>query len=242
MDRQAGESLTMQVPQEETLQHTLLGKRTGEILIEMGALSPEQLEEALAEQRVTHKRLGEIALEKGWVAKPDLLRALARRLGVEYVDIHSAKLDPVASDLISQRDARRYSALPVSFVNEHTILVAMADPSNIVAIDDLRILTGFDIEPAVADPDDILAALAKLKASDEQVSEQLSMRTSETEEEPTHEEMRDIREQVDAAPVVKLVNGTWPVRPTRAHPTSISNRRPRRCWCGSGTTAFFTRR
>jgi len=85
--------------------------------------------------------------------------------------------------------------------------VAMADPSNIVAIDDLRILTGFDIEPAVADAEDITAALAKLKASDEQVSDQLSMRTSETEEEAGPDEMRDIREQVDAAPVVKLVNG-----------------------------------
>jgi type IV pilus assembly protein PilB len=197
---------SMQVPKEETLQHSLWGKRTGEILIEMGVLTQEQLEQALAEQRTSHVRVGEIALAKGWVSKNDLLQALARRLGVKYVDIPAVHLDPVASDLISQRDARRYGALPVSFVNEHTVLVAMADPSNIVAIDDLRILTGFDIEPAVADAEDIAAALAKLKASDEQVSEQLAMRTSDAEEEGGHDE-RDIREQVDAAPVVKLVNG-----------------------------------
>jgi type IV pilus assembly protein PilB len=197
---------SMQVPKEETLQHSLWGKRTGEILIEMGVLTQDQLEQALAEQRVSHVRVGEIALAKGWVSKNDLLQALARRLGVKYVDIPAVRLDPVASELISQRDARRYGALPVSFVNEHTVLVAMADPSNIVAIDDLRILTGFDIEPAVADAEDIAAALAKLKASDESVSEQLAMRTSDAEEEGSHDE-RDIREQVDAAPVVKLVNG-----------------------------------
>ncbi|MCL5734780.1 MAG: Flp pilus assembly complex ATPase component TadA [Actinobacteria bacterium] len=197
----------MQLPKEETLQHGLLGKRTGEILIEMGALTHDQLEQALAEQRITHRRVGEIALAKGWVKKHELLQALARRLGVKYVDLPSARVDPVASDLISQRDARRYAALPVSFVNEHTVLVAMADPSNIVAVDDLRILLGFDIEPAVADPEDLVAALAKLRVSDEQVTEQLAMRTSEAEEEASLEELRDIREQVDAAPVVKLVNG-----------------------------------
>ena len=173
----------------------------------MGVLTQDQLEQALAEQRISHRRVGEIALAKGWVSKNDLLQALARRLGVKYIDLPTHRLDPVASELISQRDARRYSALPISFVNEHTVLVAMADPSNIVAVDDLRILTGFDIEPAVADAEDIVAALAKLKATDEQVSEQLAMRTSETEEEGSHDELKDIREQVDAAPVVKLVNG-----------------------------------
>jgi type IV pilus assembly protein PilB len=197
----------MQVRKEETLPHNLWGKRTGEILIEMGLLTPDQLEQVLAEQRVSHKRVGEIALSKGWVGKQDLYKALARRLGVKYVDLPSVRVDSVAAELISQRDARRYCALPVGFVNEQTLLVAMSDPSNIVAIDDLRILTGFDIEPAVADAEDIVAALAKLKASDEQVNEQLAMRTSESEEENAHDEMGDIREQVDAAPVVKLVNG-----------------------------------
>jgi type IV pilus assembly protein PilB len=197
----------MQVRKEETLPHNLWGKRTGEILIEMGLLTQDQLEQVLAEQRVSHKRVGEIALSKGWVAKQDLYKALARRLGVKYVDLPSVRVDSVAAELISQKDARRYCALPVGFVNEQTVLVAMSDPSNIVAIDDLRILTGFDIEPAVADAEDIVAALAKLKASDEQVSEQLAMRTSESEEESAHDDMGDIREQVDAAPVVKLVNG-----------------------------------
>ena len=98
-------------------------------------------------------------------------------------------------------------ALPISFVNEHTVLVAMADPSNIVAIDDLRILTGFDIEPAVADAEDITAALVEAQGLRRSGHRTLALRGSDGEEEVGHDELRDIREQVDAAPVVKLVNG-----------------------------------
>jgi type IV pilus assembly protein PilB len=200
--------VTAQLPKEQTIENKLWGnKRTGEILIEMGALTQDQLEQALAEQRVSHLRIGEIALAKGWVKKGELLQALACRLGVKFIDLSATRIDQVAADLISQRDARRYGALPIGFVNEHTVLVAMADPSNIVAIDDLRILTGFDIEPAVADADDISGALAKLKASDEQVADQLAFQSDESEEDSGHDELKDIREQVDAAPVVKLVNG-----------------------------------
>src|SRR5665647_1215513 len=154
----------MQTAKHDSGQKRLAGKPTGEVLIDMGLLTQEQVDLATAEQQESHQRIGEIVLAKGWVTKSDLLQALARRLGVKYLDLGGIRIDPVALELISERDARRYAAIPVGFVDEHTVLVAMADPSNIVAIDDLRILTGFDIVPAVADADDIAAALAKLKA------------------------------------------------------------------------------
>ena len=197
----------MQAAREENLQRKVVGKRTGDVLIEMGLLTPEQVEEVLAEQRVSHLRLGDIALAKGWVTKRDLMGALASRLGVKYLDLAEIRVDSVATDLVSEKDARRYSAVPVSFVDDHTILVAMADPSNIVAIDDLRILTGFDIEPAIATGEDIVEMLAKMRRADDQISEQLETRAPDGGEEPSLDELRDIREQVDAAPVVKLVNG-----------------------------------
>ncbi|MFH0917443.1 MAG: ATPase, T2SS/T4P/T4SS family [bacterium] len=197
----------MQAAREENLQRKVVGKRTGDVLIEMGLLTPDQVDEVLAEQRVSHLRVGDIALAKGWVTKRDLMEALASRLGVRYLDLTEIRMDPVATDLVSEKDARRYSAVPVSFVDEHTILVAMADPSNIVAIDDLRILTGFDIEPAIATGEDIVDMLAKMRRADDQISEQLETRAPDGGEEPSLDELRDIREQVDAAPVVKLVNG-----------------------------------
>jgi len=174
----------------------------------MGVLTPEQVEQAIAEQRLTHQRIGDIVVAKGWVKKHELMEALARRIGVRYLDLATVKVDPLAADLISERDARRYSAMPVGFSDEHTLLVAMADPSNIVAIDDLRILTGFDIEPALVSGEDLAEMLSKLKpAVDDQLSQHLETRVAEGEEEANLEETRDLREQVDAAPVVKLVNG-----------------------------------
>ena len=196
----------MQIPEGETTQRKLVAKRTGEVLIEMGVLTQEQLDEVIAEQRISHLRLGDIALAKGWLTKDDLMEALGRRLGVKYLDLTSIRIDGVAADLISQKDARRYSAVPVAFVDDHTVLVAMADPANIVAIDDLRILTGYDIEPAIAAGEDILESITKMNRLDEQVADHMEERSS-LEDDVSVEDVRDIREQVDAAPVVKLVNG-----------------------------------
>ncbi len=195
-----------QSPQQPVQQRKLSGKRTGEVLVEMGVLTPEQVEEAIAEQRTSRQRIGDIALEKGWVTKAKLMEALAMRLGVKYLDLANTRVDPVVSDLISEKDARRYAAVPVTLVNDHTLLVAMADPSNIVAIDDLRILTGYDIEPAIATNDDIVTMLGSMKRPDDHIAEDEDAK-GPSDEPTTQVELRDIREQVDAAPVVKLVNG-----------------------------------
>ena len=197
----------MQTAKHDGAQKRLAGKPTGEVLVDMGLLTQEQVDLATAEQQHSHQRLGEIALAKGWVTKGDLMQALARRLGVQYLDLAGTRIDTVALELISERDARRYSAIPVGFVDEHTVLVAMADPSNIVAIDDLRILTGFDIEPGLASNDEIIEMLSKLRSVGGTLSDGLDAKVGASEEEAIVDDMRDIREQVEAAPVVKLVNG-----------------------------------
>ncbi len=197
----------MQQIRNDNPQKRLVGKPTGEVLVDMGLLTQEQLDQAAAEQQHSHLRIGEIAMSKGWVTKGDMMQALARRLGCKYLDLAGTRIDPVALELISERDARRYAAIPVSFVDEHTVLVAMADPSNIVAVDDLRILTGFDIEPGLAGNDEIIEMLSKLRSVGGQLSEGLDTKVSTSDEEVIADEMGDIREQVEAAPVVKLVNG-----------------------------------
>lgn len=197
----------MQAPKEETVRRRTWGKRAAEILVEQGRLTPQQLEQALVEQLADPTLvLSDILLSRKWVKKAEFMEALARSLGVKYVDLPSVRVDPLASQLLTQRDAHRYKVVPLGYVNDHTLLVAMAEPSNIVTIDDLRILTGLDIEPALADPDDILAALAKIRTTEDQASEQFEMRNDE-DALAGLEELGDIREQVDAAPVVKLVNG-----------------------------------
>jgi type IV pilus assembly protein PilB len=192
--------------EENVQQRKLSGKRTGEVLVEMGILTAAQVDLAIEEQRTTRQRIGDIALAKGWCTKAKLMEALAMRLGVKYLDLSNTRVDPVTADLVSEKDARRYSAIPISFVDDHTLLVAMADPSNIVAIDDLRILTGFDIEPAIATQDDIGTLLSNMKPKDDAIAEDIESK-GESDDTLGQNELRDIREQVDAAPVVKLVNG-----------------------------------
>ncbi len=188
-------------------QHRLWGKRAAEILVETGALTREQFERALSEHRASPDVwIGDIILARNWVKKGQLMEALARSLGVKYVDLHAVRVDPLAATLLSQRDAHRYKALPLGYVNDHTVAVAMAEPSNLVTIDDLRILTGLDIQPVLAEGEEILAVLSKMRSAEEDV-DTLDDTPAGEGEEASSNELKDIREQVDAAPVVKLVNG-----------------------------------
>ena len=195
----------MQVNSEEIQSRKPVKQRTGEILLEMGLITPQQLEEALDEQKHTHLRIGEVLLQRGWIKGAELTKALARRLGVQFLDLEEMRVDPSAAGLITDRDARRYAAIPVAYVNDHTLLVAMVNPSNVFALDDLRILTGYDIEAAIATEEDVFAQISKLRRLDENVAENVDERAA-TASEITADEMRDIREQIDEAPIVKLVN------------------------------------
>ncbi|MHB0978509.1 MAG: GspE/PulE family protein [Thermoleophilia bacterium] len=194
----------MQLPSEELPQRRPGKKRTGEILVEMGLLTPQQLEEALEEQRTSHLRIGEIFVAKGWITHVELTEALARRLGVRFLDLGGLKIDTSAANLITEKDARRYAAIPVSYVDDHTLLVAMVDPANIFAIDDLRILTGYDIEPAIGTEEDIFGQISKLRSLEDKVGANLDDTVDSGELSAT--DVRDIREQLDEAPIVKLVN------------------------------------
>jgi type IV pilus assembly protein PilB len=195
----------MQVNSEEIQTRKPVKQRTGEILLEMGLITPQQLEEALDEQKRTHLRIGEILLQHGWIKGAELTKALARRLGVQFLDLEEIRVDPSAAGLISDKDARRYAAIPVGYVNDHTLLVAMVNPSNVFALDDLRIMTGYDIEAAISTEEDVFAQISKLRRLDDNVAENLDERVASSSE-VTADEMRDIREQVDEAPIVKLVN------------------------------------
>lgn len=194
----------MQLQREEIPQRRAGKKRTGEILIEMGLITPLQLEEALNEQKTSHLRLGEILMSQGLLTGIELTEALARRFGVQFVDLGAMKIDASAANLITEKDARRYAAVPISYVDDHTVLVAMVDPANIFAIDDLRILTGYDIEPAIATEEDIFAQISKLRRLEDKVGGSLDDQFVPGE--LSADDVRDIREQMDEAPIVKLVN------------------------------------
>jgi type IV pilus assembly protein PilB len=128
----------------------------GTLLVRDGLLSTEQLEHALAEKEQTERRLGEIVVSLGWVPATELARLLAEQHGLEYIDLASTHVDPAALSLLPEKYARRYEALPIRFLAEDIVLVAVADPTNVVASDDLRLAIGLNVRVAVAAAPDLM--------------------------------------------------------------------------------------
>ncbi|MBA2624962.1 MAG: type II secretion system protein GspE, partial [Acidimicrobiia bacterium] len=121
-------------------------ERLGDILLETGALKAEDLEVALAAQQDVSERIGKILLDKGLVRPADLLRALARQSGVRVVDLDAQQVDWNLARTVPPGMARRHRALPVGFEGER-VIVAMANPSDVFALDDLRTATGRELVP-----------------------------------------------------------------------------------------------
>src|SRR5438876_6451533 len=126
----------------------------GELLVRAGHLTWERLEQALAEQRSLAKptRIGEVLVARGWVSPKALAQALAEQHGLEFVDLARVEVEPQASSLLTEQFARRAQVLPVRFLEEDLVQVALADPTNLRTADDLRLALGLNIRLAVADP------------------------------------------------------------------------------------------
>jgi type IV pilus assembly protein PilB len=176
--------------------------RLGDLLKEMGLVSEEQIEAAIARQHETHRRLGQLLIEDGVVTQLDLSRALARKFGVSFLDLTSTNLDSAAAGYIDEKLARRYGAAPIRFLDDDTLLVAMADPQNLLALQDLEIITGFTIQPAIACEEDIYGAISKIYRDHLEVGEN----AQEDARAANESEPADIRDATEDAPIVKLVN------------------------------------
>ena len=177
--------------------------RLGDILQDMGLANEAQVTAALGRQKETRKRLGQLLVDDGVLTELDLARALAAKFGVSYIDLSAVTLDAAASGYIDERLARRYGVAPVGFADDNTLLVAMVDPQNLVALQDLEIITGFAISPAIASEEDIYGAISKIYRDRPEIDEARAVEDgfAELEGEPA-----DIREATEEAPIVKLVN------------------------------------
>jgi len=175
-------------------------KQLGQILIELGYITPEQLEVALEEHRKTPKSLGRVLIDMGMIKEPDLVRALAEQVGLEFVDLTDYPIDPTATALLPEALARRYRALPIGD-RDGKLLVAMSDPANVYALDDIRTITGRDVQPLVATANDVERAIAKFAGMDSQVEAMASFAA-----EVDAVEGEDLEAALEDAPIVKLVN------------------------------------
>ncbi|HUH14285.1 MAG TPA: GspE/PulE family protein [Gaiellaceae bacterium] len=173
----------------------------GALLLRDGALSVVQLEQALLENRSSGKRLGEILVDSGLVTATQVSRVLAEQHELPFVDLVHEPVDLGAAGLLPESLARRYSAIPIRFLDDGAILVAVADPTNVVASDDLRIALGAPVRVAVASPVAIEKAIARIYGGELDAADE-----EELEIEAPEAEIVDLREASANAPAIKRVN------------------------------------
>lgn len=172
-------------------------KRIGELMVEVGLLTPEQLDQALLIQQASRERLGDVLITKGFITQNQLIEVLEFQLGIPHVQLSRYRIDPSVLKLIPERLAKSYQAIP--FRKEGTRLyVAMFDPLDYYAIDDMRMSTGFTIQPALASREDVQSAIRRYYEMQETVDAATQSMMPETvaEEDLNRED----------APVVRLLN------------------------------------
>jgi type IV pilus assembly protein PilB len=176
--------------------------RLGRLLIQNQMITEEQLEEALESQDSSGKSLGRLLIEKGMLTEGQLTSVLAEQIGIRYVDLNSYTVDPAATNLVDANLARRYMVIPIDYEGGK-LVVAMADPTNVFALDDMRIMTGMEIMPVVSTKDDIVSAIGRYMHSADEMQEFDELPAMDDFDNADEDELKEAGED---APIVKYVN------------------------------------
>jgi type IV pilus assembly protein PilB len=172
-------------------------RRIGDVIVQLGFAERERVETVVDEGRRAGLALGQALIAAGVVDSGQLAQALAERNGLDYVDLNVFDVDQGATSMIDSAKARQYRTVPIAFLAERTLLVATADPANLLALDDITMATGYEVRRAVASPEDIDALIENLGTLADSVHEI---------EDEVEAEVIELRESADDAPVVKLVH------------------------------------
>jgi type IV pilus assembly protein PilB len=173
----------------------------GEVIVDLGYADRETVEHAVAAARAEGRPTGQVLVELGVLRHDQLARAVAERFGLDYIDLSVYDLDMGAVNLIRSDTAKRYQAVPVGYTDDGTLLLAMADPTNVLTIDDVAMMTGRRVKVAAASVEDLNLLLTRLAQMDDSI-EDIVDEESEAEAEPD-----TLAEEADRdAPVIKLVH------------------------------------
>ncbi len=173
----------------------------GEVIVDLGYADRETVEHAVAAARAEGRPTGQVLVEMGVLRHDQLARAVAERFGLDYIDLSVYDLDMGAVNLIRSDTAKRYQAVPVGYTDDGTLLLAMADPTNVLTIDDVAMMTGRRVKVAAASVEDLNLLLTRLAQMDDSI-EDIVDEESEAEAEPD-----TLAEEADRdAPVIKLVH------------------------------------
>jgi type IV pilus assembly protein PilB len=173
-----------------------------DVLVDLGYCDRDRIRAAIDEARSAGLPPERLLLDQRAITAEQLSRAIAERYGLDHLDLGVLKVDMAAVNLLSASAAKRYGAVPVAFVDDRTLLLAMADPANVIAVDDIAMITRLDVKPAVASAEDIAGLVSRMNRFEDAVQEAVD----EGEEGGSALEIVDLRESAEDAPVIKLVH------------------------------------
>ena len=189
-------------------------KRLGELLMEAKLLSQEQLDRAIAEQKKTGQLLGATLITMKVITEPDLMELLHRQLGLPLVDLETLPVDEAAVAKVKEDMARKYLALPVEIEGRKTLVVAMTDPLNVAALEDLRFHSGMFIKPVLASPTQVTEAIERYYHLDSSMNEVVqSIIQTENDivvnavaESDERQAIDELMREAEGRPIVRLAN------------------------------------
>src|SRR5438067_2416810 len=190
-----------------------MSQRLGDLLVKEKVITQEQLTQATKVQKETNCRLGSALVKLGFLTDEDVTNFLSRQYGVPAINLSYFEIDPTVVKLIPFETAKRYQILPLSRVGA-SLTIAMVDPTNVFAMDDIKFMTGFNIEPVVASESSIMAGIEKAYGSSqeedlEKVMQSIGEAETDVELSASDQEDMDLAElekAADEAPIVKLCN------------------------------------
>jgi len=175
------------------------GRLIGDVVVDLGFATREKVEEAVELARAQRKPTGQVLVEQGILRHDQLARVVADRYGLDYIDLSVYELDMGAVNLIDMEAIRRYQAVPVGFLEDGTLLLAMADPTNVLTVDDIAMLTGRRVRSASASIEDLNILITRLSRVEQSVESFV--------EDETQPEAELVMDEADKdAPVIKLVH------------------------------------
>jgi len=173
----------------------------GEVVVDLGFADRDTVEDAVASARAQGRPTGLVLVEQGVLRHDQLARVVAERFGLDYIDLAVYDLDMGAVTLLSPDAAKRYQAVPVGFADDGALLLAMADPTNVLTIDDIAMMTGRRVRAAAASVEDLNLLLARLARMDESIEDIV-----DEDAEPDGERDLHLEDSETDAPIIKLVH------------------------------------
>ena len=179
--------------------------RIGDLLVEAGAITKDELQQALARQKEEGGMLGNIIMDMGFISRELLITVLTTQMGIEYCEIKTIQIDESVVKLVSKDLVQKYTAMPIGFApdNPNLLQVAMADPMDLMAIDDISISSGLQVEPLLSFQDDLENVIGKFYGSAEamEAADKYILEMGVTDEDEDA-----YADEVDNSPIVLLVN------------------------------------